>query len=645
MPQTPRLQALVLLASVAVELAAAGGARGQSLQSFAVLGGETITNTGITTINGNIGLSPGSTTSGTGPAGANSIVLTGGTLHINDGVAQTAKTDLTTAFNVLMGRQTTVNLTGQTLGTGGVTTLGAGVYNFDTSAQLNGLLTLTGDASSVFVFKIGSTLTTAPASSIVLGGTVQASNVFFVVGSSATLDTTTAFKGQILALASITLNTAATINCGAAWARNGSVTLDNNTIDICTFAVAPGTFGDALGGGPPGNQQAVIDAINAFIAAGGTLPLAFEVLALLSPEELAAALSQLSGEIGTAAPPAGNQAMNSFLDQVLGQPGSTARTVVADENVPDNTVSVMGYASAPMAGHNAALDSVAGALGGPMPDIGRWTIWGAGYGGQTSVLGDASAGSSALTTRDYGFSIGFERHVSADTLFGFAISAGGTNFELGDSLGSGKSAMLQAVIYSSSSIDLGYVATALAYGVHAVATDRQVDIGGAAQYHAEFYGQDIAAGIEAGHDFGWFTPYVGARMQAYLAPAYGETTVSGSNLFALNYAGQTDLSARTEVGVKLHSASDFEGGQLRFGGSVAWAHTFLGNSTAQASFQALPGSSFTVTGASPAADQLLVSAGLDADLDSGVSLGGTLGAAFAMNAQRYQGSLHLGYAF
>jgi hypothetical protein len=183
-----------------------------------VLAGSTITNTGPTVISGtaanpgNLGVSPGSAITGFPPG-----ILTGpgATTHANDAVAIQAQVDLITAYNNLAGRPTTVDLTGQNLGG---KTLVPGVYNFSSSAQLTGALTLNGlgKPNSVFIFNIGSTLTTASASTISLINGAQGGNVFWRVGSSATLGTTTSFVGDILALTSITLNTGALITCGAA---------------------------------------------------------------------------------------------------------------------------------------------------------------------------------------------------------------------------------------------------------------------------------------------------------------------------------------------------------------------------------------------------------------------------------------------
>src|ERR1700728_561628 len=156
-------------------------------------------------------------------------MVTGGTINAGNAAAQTAESDLTTAYNTAMGLSRTGTLTGQNLGG---RTLPPGVYFFASSAQLTGALTLNnlGNPNAVFVFQIGSTLTTASASSVIFTNSLPDSNVYWQVGSSATLGTGTAFEGNILALSSITLTTGTTIGCGSALAINGAVTLDSNVI-------------------------------------------------------------------------------------------------------------------------------------------------------------------------------------------------------------------------------------------------------------------------------------------------------------------------------------------------------------------------------------------------------------------------------
>src|ERR1700733_9677353 len=200
-------------------------------QSFAILGGSTVTNTGPTVITGNLGVSPGTAVTGFPPG-----TVVGGTIHAADAVAAGAQADTTTAYNDLAseacGSSPATELAGQTLV--------PGVYCFTSSASLNGTLTLDGqnNPNAVWVFKIGSTLITGSAASVILINGAQSCNVFWQVGSSATLGTGTNFIGNILALASITLTTDAIVS-GRALAQTGAVTLDSNQVAVSACAPSP----------------------------------------------------------------------------------------------------------------------------------------------------------------------------------------------------------------------------------------------------------------------------------------------------------------------------------------------------------------------------------------------------------------------
>lgn len=189
---------------------------------FAVLAGTTVTNTGPSVISGDLGVSPGTAVTGFPPGQVNN-----GTQHVGDAVALKAQTDLTTAYNDAAGRTPATTVSSDL----GGQTLAPGVYKSASALGLTGTVTLDGqsDANAVFIFQAGSTLTTASSSRVKLIGGAQACNVFWQVGSSATLGTETTFVGSILALTSVSAQTGATV-AGRLLARNGQVSLDKNKI-------------------------------------------------------------------------------------------------------------------------------------------------------------------------------------------------------------------------------------------------------------------------------------------------------------------------------------------------------------------------------------------------------------------------------
>ena len=226
--------ALLAVLPIAIPFHAAQAQVAPSLgaaESFAVLGASTVTNTGPTIVTGNLGVSPGTAVTGFPPG-----TVVGGSIHAADAVALQAQSDTTTAYNNLAGQACNTTY-GVPTDIGGLT-LTPGVYCFLSSAQLTGALTLDaqGNPNAVWVFEIASTLTTASNSSVVLINGAQNCNVFWQVGSSATIGTGTTFIGNILALASISLTTNATVS-GRALAQNGAVTMDSNAVTISACAV------------------------------------------------------------------------------------------------------------------------------------------------------------------------------------------------------------------------------------------------------------------------------------------------------------------------------------------------------------------------------------------------------------------------
>ncbi len=252
------LPLLVFSASTPTALAANKVPLGSAI-TYAVLGAQTVTNTGPTVLTGDLGVSPGTSCTGFPAPCTGGPGIVNGMIHAGDSIAATAQADAHTAYATAASQACTTNLTGQDLG--GLT-LSPGVYCFDTSAFLSaGNLTLTLSGKGIFVFQIGSTLITASNSQVLLINGATASDVFWQVGSSATLGTGTSFSGSILAEISITATTGASSNCGL-YALTGAVTLDTNMIGVCSGGRCPPSIGQwgcpnqrTFIEGTPGNEN------------------------------------------------------------------------------------------------------------------------------------------------------------------------------------------------------------------------------------------------------------------------------------------------------------------------------------------------------------------------------------------------------
>jgi outer membrane autotransporter protein len=255
-----------------------------------------------------------------------------------------------------------------------------------------------------------------------------------------------------------------------------------------------------------------------------------------------------------------------------------------------------------------------------------------------------------------GFATGLDYRVTPYTVAGFALAGGGTRYGLSGGLGSGRSDMFQAALYSLTRVDAAYVSAAIAYGFHQFNTDRYVTVAGTDHLAADFAANNIAGRLEGGYRFAlpsvnWpgqygFTPYAAVQAQTFRTPSYRETALSGSSLFALSYNARTITTTRTELGTWLDWSIPVDyGTRLSLLGRAAWAHDFWSAPNITAGFLALPGSSFVVTGATPATDLLLASAGVEVGFRNGFSLGARFDGEFAENSRRYSGLGWLRYTF
>jgi uncharacterized protein with beta-barrel porin domain len=426
----------------------------------------------------------------------------------------------------------------------------------------------------------------------------------------------------------------------------GTMTLDYTTIpgDVLLDVSA----GNAIQGPlpSPGNlsvdQQNVLNAINAFIKGGNTLPPGIQGLFSLSGSALANALTHLEGENNAGffqgAFQAGNSFLNlmvnPFLDGRFGNGGGFGAAMgFADDEPPALPQAALAFASAmPVKAQPAATFEQ------------RFSIWGAAYGGSGRVLGDADVlGTHTTKATAAAFAAGIDYRLSPDTIVGIALAGGGTGWNVDANLGSGSSDMFQAGVYASHHWGAAYLSGAVAYNFHDVTTDRTLTIAGTDKLEARFQANGVGARIEGGWRFAtpWlgFTPYAAAQVQSIALPNYAENATAGSNQFALNVAAQTATTTRTELGAWLDRKLLLQNGALlTLYGRAAWAHDEGNSPSASAIFQALPGANFIVNGAVPARDGALVTGAAQYSLASGWAFLAKFDGEFSSTTSIYAGS-------
>jgi outer membrane autotransporter protein len=278
----------------------------------------------------------------------------------------------------------------------------------------------------------------------------------------------------------------------------------------------------------------------------------------------------------------------------------------------------------------------------------RWTTWGAAYGGYNRTSGDpVVVGSHDLNARAGGIAGGMDYRVSPNTVVGFALAGGGTNWSLAQGLGGGKSDAFQAGVYGTTRSGPAYLAASLAFTDYWMSTDRFAFAGNhlAASFNAQSVGARVEGGWHVATAQGVFTPYAAVVAQSFHTPSYAETDLNGGG-FGLAYAARDATDTRSELGgrydkqIKLDSTT-----VLALRGRLAWAHDWISNPSLTATFQALPGASFIVNGAAPAKDSALVSAGSELRLQGGVSLAAKFDGQFARASSTYAGTATVRYAW
>jgi autotransporter-associated beta strand protein len=389
------------------------------------------------------------------------------------------------------------------------------------------------------------------------------------------------------------------------------------------------------------NQQNVANALSNYFNSTGGIPAAFFGLS-------ANGLTQIDGEAATGAERSAFQLMNEFLNLMLDPfvdgRGSTAWPMGGGIVV----VKANGFAPEQDASFppDIALAYASVLKGPPAPFDQRWTAWGSAYGGSSTASGDPVVGSNNVTARTFGFAGGMDYHYSPDTIFGFALAGGGTNWGLAGGLGDGRSDAFQAGVYGITRAGPAYLAAALAFTNHWMTTDRSA-LGD--QLTANFDAQSYGARVEAGYRYAVLpmlgvTPYAALQAQDFNTPSYSETDPTGGG-FGLSYAAMNATDVRSELGARFDDPTLIGGMPLILRARVAWAHDWVSNPSLGAVFESLPGASFVVNGAPMPQNSALTSVGAELYLTSRLTLLAKFDGEFANSSQTYAGSGTLRYTW
>jgi uncharacterized protein with beta-barrel porin domain len=644
-----------------------GGARGSAafgtdgMNGFAGAGGAGIVGSGLTVIDSGT-ISGG--LSGDGVTRANAVTFTGGvnTLQLQSGY--------NIVGNVSGTGTDSLQLSGTGNGSFSLSSLGGGrqYQGFATFGVVGGVWTLTDANATAVQFSVNN-------GTAIVNGALSASSVTVNGGGTLSLNPTAALTvtGN-LALQSgatyvlqVTPTVAASANVGGT-ATLGGATFNANFASgsyvskqytILTAGSVSGTFGTfnntnlpanfhdslsydpthaylnlALNFGIPGslngNQQAVGNALTNYFNSTGGIPMTYAMLT-------ASQLSQASGELGTGSQQTTFQAMGQFMglltDPFMNRTGGAnaapGATGYADEE--------LGYARKR---DNYPIFTKAPLAKSYDP---RWSVWAAGYGGSQSTSGNAAAGSNDTSSSIFGMAAGADYLFSPNTIAGFSLAGGGTNFSVAGS-GSGHSDLFQAGAFVRHTQGAAYVSAALAYGWQDITTNRTVTIAGIDQLRARFNANAYSGRVESGYRFvaPWVggigvTPYAAGQFTTFDLPAYAESVVSGSPAFALAYGAKDVTNVRSELGLRTDKSFAMSNGILTLRSRFAWAHDYDPDRSIAATFQALPGASFVVNGAAQASDSALTTASIEMKWMNGWSAAATFEGEFSDVTESYAG--------
>jgi autotransporter-associated beta strand protein len=551
----------------------------------------------------------------------------------------------------------------------GTTTVNGGVLEVDGSIATSSLTTVNTAAALTGTGTVGAT-TIAGNGTFAPGSATPGS---FMTVSSLTLQTGAQYMVQLNPTTSSFAKVTGTASLGAGLATvdalYASGSYVSRTYTILTAGNVSGTFGSLVntnlpsgfhtslsydandaylnlvlsfvpppGSGLSGNQQNVGNAITGFFNSNGSIPLVFGGL---TP----AGLTQISGETAVGSQQTTFDAMTQFLG-VMTDPFIDGR----GNGVSAGGSAATGYASTQKPA--AARDAYAMFTKAPVASFEqRWSVWAAGFGGSQTTDGNTTLGSNSATSRVYGTAVGADYRFSPDTIAGFALAGGGTNFSVVNA-GTGRSDLFQAGAFIRHTVGPAYISAALAYGWQDITTDRIVTVAGVDHLRAEFNANAFSGRVEGGYRFVTpllggigLTPYVAAQFTTFDLPAYAEGVVSGANTFALSYGAKSVTDARSEIGLRTDKSWALTDSILMLRSRFGWAHDFDPDRSIGATFQSLPGASFVVNGAAQAHDSALTTASAEIKWRSGFSLAATFEGEFSGVTRSYAGKGVARYAW
>ncbi|MCC8956343.1 autotransporter domain-containing protein [Bradyrhizobium sp. Pear77] len=591
--------------------------------------------------------------SGTNTYTGNTTV--GGMLQVDGSIASSALTTVNSAFNI-PGVLSGTGTVGTTLINGGILAPGTVVPGLGTTVPgpltgTPGTLTVAGNlaftSGALYLVQVNG----ATASLVNVNGTAAlAGNVqaVFTAGSSLSKQYTILHSAG---LGGTTFDGLKTVNLA-----NFVASLSYTNTDVVLNLVStlgprpPVTPGGGGGGIAPGafngNQQSIANTLNNFFNGGGTLPPGFLNLFALTGTNLSNALTQISGETATASQQTTFDAMSQFMG-VMTDPFANR------SGGADVMPGARGFAEESASAYAVRKTNDAYAMFTKAPPAApyqpRWNVWVAGFGGSQSTDGSTATGSNNTSSSIYGTAVGADYQFSPNTVAGFALAGGGTNFSVTNG-GSGRSDLFQAGAYVRHTEGAAYVSAGLAYGWQDVTTNRTVTVAGVDQLRAEFNANAYSGRLEGGYRFvtPWIggigiTPYAAGQFTTFNLPAYAEGAVTGASTFALAYASRSTTDSRSELGIRTDKSFAVSNGVLTLRSRFAWAHDYDPDRSVTGTFQALPGASFVVNGAAQPSNSALTTASVEMKWLNGLSAAATFEGEFSSVTASYAGKGMLRY--